>query len=281
MAMRDRGFEVSSVGSGNPAPFTRAGLEYHFFPLARFIDPISDWRSYKALARLIKELRPSVVQCFDTKLNLFVPLASRSVGDVKVVSTVNGLGWLYSSQSALALSLRPVFRALQRRADRSTSVTVFQNRDDQAFYQQCHLVNTSHDLIIPGSGIDVGRLKRAIADGPTPTDLRRSLGLGDAKVVMTVTRLTRQKGIPTLLKAAKLVHEQRHDVLFLLVGSREKEGALAISQAELDRHSSYVRAIGSRSDIPSLLNIADVFVYPTDPQRRLSVVLSSSTRRHG
>ena len=85
------------------------------------------------MARLIAELRPSLVQCFDTKMNVFVPLAARRYPDVRVVSTINGLGWLYSSRSPLALALRPVYRLLQRAADRHTDVTVFQNGEDREF----------------------------------------------------------------------------------------------------------------------------------------------------
>jgi glycosyltransferase involved in cell wall biosynthesis len=81
---------------------------------------------------------------------------------------------------------------------------------------------------------------------------------------MTVTRLTRQKGIPTRLEAAALVHELRPTVRFLLVGPRESEGPLAVTQAEINRHAPYVVAVGPRSDVPSLLKAADVFAFPTE-----------------
>ena len=82
--------------------------------------------------------------------------------------------------------------------------------------------------------------------------------------MLTVTRLTRQKGIPTLLEAAALVREARPGVRFLLVGPRQSEGPLAIAQSELDRHSAYVTALGPRPDIPALLGLADVFAFPTE-----------------
>jgi glycosyltransferase involved in cell wall biosynthesis len=90
------------------------------------------------------------------------------------------------------------------------------------------------------------------------------LGLENCEIVITVTRLTRQKGIPTLLEAAALVHAARPTVRFLLVGPRESEGPLAVTRAELDRHAPYVVATGMRSDIPSLLKAADVFAFPTE-----------------
>jgi len=264
LALRDKGFRISAAGTGDPTPFAQAGLDYHPFHFARFIDPMADWTAFKAISKLIADVRPALVQCFDTKLTLLVPFAARGLRDVKVVSTINGLGWLYSSSSPMALGLRPVYRALHRLADRWTAVTVFQNRDDQAFFMRHRMVGRGGNVVIPGSGIDIERFERATATGPSPAELREALGLGASEVVITVTRMTRQKGIPTLLDAAALVHQHRPGVRFLLVGPRESEGPFAVTQAEIDRHAPYVLAVGRRSDVPALLGVADVFAFPTE-----------------
>jgi glycosyltransferase involved in cell wall biosynthesis len=264
LALRDKGFQISAAGTGDPTPFAQAGLDYHPFHFSRFVDPLADWTALKAISKLIADVRPALVQCFDTKLNMLVPFAARGLRDVEVVSTINGLGWLYSSSSPMALGLRPVYRALARLADRWTAVTVFQNRDDQAFFMRRRMVGRRGQVVIPGSGIDVERFERAGATGSSPAELRKALGLGASEVVITVTRMTRQKGIPTLLDAAALVHQHRPGVRFLLVGPRESEGPFAVTQAEIDRHAPYVLAVGPRSDVPALLGLADVFAFPTE-----------------
>jgi len=264
LALRDKGFQISAAGTGDPTPFAQAGLDYHPFHFSRFVDPLADWTALKAISKLIADVRPALVQCFDTKLNMLVPFAARGLRDVEVVSTINGLGWLYSSSSPMALGLRPVYRALQRLADRWTAVTVFQNRDDQAFFMRHRMVGRGGNVVIPGSGIDIERFERAGATGPSLAELREALGLGASEVVVTVTRMTRQKGIPTLLEAAALVHQHRPGVRFLLVGPRESEGPFAVTQAEIERHAPYVLAVGSRSDVPALLGLADVFAFPTE-----------------
>jgi glycosyltransferase involved in cell wall biosynthesis len=264
LALRDKGFRISAAGTGDPAPFAQAGLDYHPFHFSRFVDPLTDWTAFKVISKLIADLRPALVQCFDTKLNVLVPLAARGLRDVKVVSTINGLGWLYSSSSPMALGLRPVYRALQRLADCWTAVTVFQNRDDLAFFKRHRMVGRGEHVVIPGSGVDVKRFEQAGSAGSSPAELREALGLGASEVVITVTRMTRQKGIPTLLDAAALVHQHRPGARFLLVGPRESEGPFAVTQAEIDRHAPYVLAIGPRSDVPALLRVADVFAFPTE-----------------
>jgi glycosyltransferase involved in cell wall biosynthesis len=277
LGLRDKGFRVSAAGTSAAVPFAKVGVDYHPLQFGRFFSPLADWRALRRLSKLIAELRPRLIQCFDTKPDLLVPLAARGARDVRVISTINGVGLLYSLRSPLAVALRPVYETVQRLAARSTAVTVFQNRDDEAFFLRRRMLGTSDHVVIPGSGIDVARFERAVASGPKPGEVRVALGLGTSEVVMTVTRMTRQKGIPTLLEAAALVHQRRPGVRFVLVGPRESEGSFAVSQSEIDAHAPYVMAIGARSDVPTLLGVADVFAFPSEyPEGMPRVLLEAA-----
>jgi glycosyltransferase involved in cell wall biosynthesis len=128
-------------------------------------------------------------------------------------------------------------------------------------------------VVIGGSGIDVGAFESTRAQMASPAELRAELGLGDAEIVLTVSRLTVQKGIATLLEAAKIVHQARPKVRFLLVGPRESEGPFAVGQELIEAHAPYVIATGARSDIPALLGIADLFAFPTEYREGIPRVL--------
>ncbi len=272
LALRNHGFRVTAAGTGEPAPFVQAGIEYRRFYFDRFISPLADWAALKTISEILVEVQPDLAQSFDTKPSLLLPLAARSAPGVLVIRTINGRAFLYSSRSPVALTLRLVYRALHKMAARTAAATVFQIRDDHAFFER-HGMAGKRAVVIPGSGVDVDGFERALTSGPSPAQLRRELGLGDAEVVITVTRMTRQKGIPALLDAAALVHEARPDVRFLLVGPRESEGPLAIAEAEIARHAAYVKAIGPRSDVPALLALADVFAFPTEYREGVPRVL--------
>jgi glycosyltransferase involved in cell wall biosynthesis len=271
LALREQGFRVTAAGTGDPAPFVRAGLDYRPFRFHRFVNPPADLAALRTLSRLLADDRPDLVQSYDTKPNLMVPLAARRLDNVRVVRIINGRGWLYSSRSPQALTLRPVYRALHRLAARSTAATVFEIRDDQDFFER-HRMAGKLGLVIPG-WIDIGKFERAAAAGPSPAELRQEFGLGASEVVITVTRMTRQKGIPTLLEAAALVNEARPGVRFLLVGPRESEGPFAVAEADIDRHAPHVMAIGARSDVPALLSLADLFAFPTEYREGVPRVL--------
>lgn len=271
--LAERGFRVTVAVSGDPDPFRRSGFEYKLFQLERFISPASDRRAIQELRAILIEQQPDLVHSFDTKLSVLVPLAARGVPGTKVVRTVNGLGWVYSARSPLALSLRLVHRGLHRLAARSVAATVFENRDDMGFFTRHRLLGGRPARLIPGAGIDIDGFASAAAKAPPASALRAELGLGTSPVVLTVTRLTRQKGIPTLLKAAALVHAARPEVRFLLVGPRESEGPQAVTEAEISRHSGYVTALGQRSDVPALLGVADAFAFPTEYREGVPRVL--------
>ncbi len=262
LALRDHGIRVTAAGTGDAAPFVRAGIDYRRYCFERFINPLADWAAIKTVARLLLDVRPDIAQSFDTKPSLLLPLAARGIREVLVIRTITGRAWLYSSRSPLALALRPVYRALHRLAARSTAATVFQNHDDLAYFERHRMVGRGAIRVIP-EAVDIDGFERALTLGPSPAPLRDELGLGTSEVVITVARMTRQK-VSTLLKAAALVHQARPGVRFLLVGPRESEGPLAITQGEIDRHAPYVMAIGPRSDIPALLRLADVFAFPTE-----------------
>jgi glycosyltransferase involved in cell wall biosynthesis len=275
LAMRRRGFRVTAAGSGDPAPFEAAGIDYVPFPFDRFISPVSDLRALRRLAAMLRDLGPDIAQGFDTKPCLFLPLAAGMSGvGTQVVRTICGRAWVYSSRSPVALGARPVYRTLHRIAARTTAATVFEIEDDRDFFRSKN-IHGRRGIVIPagGGGVDVDGFERSLALLPSRDEMRSELGLGDMDVVVTVTRMTRQKGIPSLLKAAAIVHRVRPKVRFVLVGPRESEGPLAVSEAEIEQHSPYVMAIGARRDVPALLRMADVFAFPTEYREGVARVL--------
>lgn len=270
-ALQNRGLRVTAVGTGAASAFATNGIPYHQYQFDRFGMGVSDQAAIGQLARLVKSVRPDVIQTFDTKPNLFAPLALR--GSVPVVRTINGMGWVFSSTELRALAFRPVYLAMQRLAACWTAATVFQNKADRSFFTRHHLLGRSPSVVIGSSGIDVGAFETAQARMASPAELRAELGLGDAEIVLTVSRLTVQKGIATLLEAAEIVHQARPKARFLLVGPRESEGRFAVDQALIERHAPYVIATGARSDIPALLGLADVFAFPTEYREGIPRVL--------
>jgi glycosyltransferase involved in cell wall biosynthesis len=93
-------------------------------------------------------------------------------------------------------------------------------------------------------------------------EARRILGLPDVPVITTVARLARKKGIDTVLRALPEVLHRLPNLLYLIVGRGEEEGALQ-SQAGALGLTRNVRFLGTRphADLPDILSAADLYVH--------------------
>lgn len=77
-----------------------------------------------------------------------------------------------------------------------------------------------------------------------------------------VGRLSEPKNHEFLLDVFGKIREKNKNAVLLIVGSGEKEGEIKRKIDELQLNDSVIM-IGSRSDIPELLSIMDVFIFPS------------------
>jgi glycosyltransferase involved in cell wall biosynthesis len=112
------------------------------------------------------------------------------------------------------------------------------------------------------NGIDLGRYT-VRGDEERKRQLRESLGIGPGCVIVgNVSRLTSDKGQKDLLMAVPDIVKTHPNAKFLIVG----DGELRNELHELSRSlmiSDRVIFTGTRSDIPDLLEIMDLFIFPT------------------
>jgi len=258
-----RGFEVAAVGSEMSSAFDAAGIAYYRYALDRWINPAADLHALLDLVRLMKTGRPDLVHAFDTKPGILTALAARQVNGLRVVRTITGMGYLFSSRSLHAAMLRPIYRAFQRSASRTAAMTIFQNRDDQGYFLSRHMVGQDRSAMVSGSGIDVQAFLRQLPEAVQLARLRQELGTAGKTVVTMVARLVGHKGVLEFMRCARKVRSRNKDVAFLLVGPRETEGSQAIGPDVLEEFREDVLCLGARQDVPSILAASDVFVLPS------------------
>ncbi|MEO5968023.1 MAG: glycosyltransferase [Ferruginibacter sp.] len=93
-------------------------------------------------------------------------------------------------------------------------------------------------------------------------ELREALNLGDKKVILNVSRLLKLKGQDELIKAFSIVYKDYPNYVLLIAGEGPFKSQLAKLITDLGLEDK-VFLLGNRTDIPVLLNIADVFAYPS------------------
>lgn len=125
-------------------------------------------------------------------------------------------------------------------------------------------INHSRSEVIPGY-VDTSLL---IPDSSTRLTKRREL-LGDNHdekiIVLTNSRISRQKGLTTFVEAAGFVAVQRKDIIFFIAGEAQTDDDRNY-KSELDQMikslclENIVHFLGWRKDTSELLNAADVYV---------------------
>lgn len=113
------------------------------------------------------------------------------------------------------------------------------------------------------SVVNNGRDLRAYADASIDPSKRENLGLpSDAPVVGTVGRLMERKGHHELIECWPNVLDAHPDAELVLVGDGPEREALA-GRAERNGVRESVRFLGTRDDVPELLDRMDVFAFPS------------------
>lgn len=104
-------------------------------------------------------------------------------------------------------------------------------------------------------------------------DLRSELGLGEADPILAhVGRLAREKGQRHLISMMPRILERWPRAALLLVGEGEERSHI-VSKARSLGVERAVALAGRRSDIPAILGLADVFVFPSEPGEGLGLAL--------
>jgi glycosyltransferase involved in cell wall biosynthesis len=131
------------------------------------------------------------------------------------------------------------------------------------------VLGVSPDLEDRMRALGARRVGRALVPAPPPAKspgpadrdrLRAELGAGDRPLILTVGRLARQKGLPSLLDAAAGWAALTPPPLVAIVGEGPLEDDL---RSRIETEGLPVRLLGRRSDVPELLAASDVVVVPS------------------
>ena len=235
-ALADRGIEPVFIGlddpAWNPSDFYDAlTVPAVRIPAPRDLDPL-------LLARLVRDARADVVHTHLVHADLYGGLAAKLRGTT-LVSTK------HNDDPFRTGAFRFVERGLARLADRVVTISDSLHRF------------TVERVGVPAAKVETihyGLDEPPRAWGTNPPDAVPS----DARILLAVSRLTRQKGIDVAVEALSLLPD---DVVLVVLGEGPERGALE----ELAREhavASQVILPGRVPDVAAWLRRASVYVQP-------------------
>lgn len=228
-----------------------AGIEVVHIPFKRAPNPLADIRTFRLLVKLLRERRFDVVHTHRSKAALLGLIAARMAGVPVAVNTAHMFGFMILPH------------ALGR--------GVFWLYDKLLFAFAADAVITVSDSIrsaVIAGGVVPARKTHRVYYGieyshflPTldPIGVRKSVGVDpDATVIIVVARHVPQKGLDMMLAAAAEVAASQPEARFLLVGDGPLRSGLEEQARNLGIEDRVI-FLGARSDVATLLQIADIF----------------------
>jgi glycosyltransferase involved in cell wall biosynthesis len=233
----------------------RNGVDLRLIPeFRRNLHPYRDWRSYREIMRLLREIRPEIVHTHASKAGILGRWAAAKLG-IPAVHTIHGASFHYG-QHPLAHRL---YQHLERQAARNTArfISVADAMTDQ--YVAAGVAPRDRFVTI-SSGFDV----EPFLTPPRPPDVvRRELGLSPEHVVIgKVARLFHLKGHEFVIEAARPVCERHPSVRFLFVGDGILRGQYERRLDELGLRDRFVFAgLVPPEQVAELVHAMDIVVH--------------------
>jgi glycosyltransferase involved in cell wall biosynthesis len=263
--MREHGFDVTVVGSPGAEldrVEERERVRVVRVAIQREIDISRDAISLARLTRVLRELRPDVVNAGTPKAGLLGMVASRAVGVPIRIYLLRGL----RLETATGTTRR-VLGVTERIASRcATEVACVSASLRQAAVAGGWVPAAKAIVVGAGSsnGVDVERFRRTDVVRERGARLMEALGVPhDAPVIGFVGRLVEDKGILPLLDAFERVRRRHASVRLVLIGA--DLGGEAIPRTLIERVSNVEGVVmtGKVDDLAPYYARMNVLAFPS------------------
>ena len=243
---------VATEGGRLATALAESGGEMVALPVASK-NPLTILANARRLARIVEERNVTLLHARSRAPAWSAYLAARRTGR-PFVTTYHGA---YSGRSRF----KTFYNSVMARGDKVIANSRFTAR----LIESEHLVPPEH-LHVIYRGFDVSAFD---AESVTPdriATLREAWGITpDQRVVLQAARLTRWKGHPYTIEAARLLKErgQLGDAVFVFAGDaqgRDDYRAELQAQIEAAGLTGIVRLVGHCDDIPAAFTLADIAV---------------------
>lgn len=241
-------FEVVTACLGEPGPMgeelRRQGKRV--ISLGLDLKRTSAFGLVRRVRELLKEIRPDILHTHLYHANLYGRVAALGLGLPGVVATVHNIYARVKRHRCLANYL------LARLAD---YVLVFSPQVREDVFRFDRVPPSRLRMLTPG-------VRLAEMNSPEGKEVAKTrLGISGF-CLGNVARLEEQKGHEDLLAAVSRIHREIPDLTVLLVGDGTRRGHLQALTQESGLEQ-VVRFLGTRRDIPEILQALDVFVMPS------------------
>ena len=222
--------------------------------LVRSIRPRSDWRAFRTLVRLLRQIDPEIVHTHSSKAGMIGRAAAQKLG-LPVVHTIHGASFHYGQSAIAYRAYIAAEKWAARRTDKFISVA-----DAMSEEYIVKGIAPREKFVTIHSGFDVDPY---LNPPRSRAEIRQELGVADNHVLIgKVARLFHLKGHEFLIRAAGKIVDTCPEVRFVLVGDGilRDEFQRQIQKAGLAEHFLFTGLVPT-TRVPELMNALDIVTH--------------------
>ncbi len=257
--LQDEGFHVEAMGrfDGTEGRLLAADFPVHDWNAGHTFNPLRMVAARRQLSRFLGDREFDIVHSHCSFGGIMGNPVAHRLGP-HVIYTQHGF-YVHDGLNPL---MRAAWLWIEKAGLRPADHVICVSRAEQELARSLGAGPPDKFVHVPGAGIE-------ISDFQPDTDehLRRrgaardSLEISEEEtVLLTVSRLTRDKGYQEMIDAARVLRDGGHRFVLLAAGSGKDETSIrrAITDAGLD---GTFRLLGWRDDVADLYCAADIFVF--------------------
>jgi glycosyltransferase involved in cell wall biosynthesis len=256
LAAKNAGFSVTVVTQvkNHGELISSHGLKLVPLPLSRHnLNPFRELFLISRLIKILKRESPDILHNVSLKPVISGSLAARYSRIPRVINTLTGLGFIFSSRNWKARLSRPVIEFIFRRLLNQPSTRfIFQNPDDREYFVHRKLIEEDKTVLVRGSGVDMNQFS------PTP----------EAKgppVVLLASRMLWKKGVDVFVEAARQLVDEGVSARFVLAGGCDSGSPIAVPQAVIEKwnREGVIEWWRHRADMAEVFHTSHIVCLPT------------------
>ena len=223
--------------------------------LRREINPSRDFRAYRSMVKLLREIRPDVLHTHSSKAGVLARRAGAAAGQIKIVHTIHGLAfhpyqkwWLNQLYTRLERAAAKYTDAIISVADAMTRQAIAAGIGQARQYTTVYSGMVVQPYLSRPAGAD---------------EFRAGLNLPAGAVLVTqVSRLAELKGHEFIIAAGRRICDADKNIHFCFVGDGRARGEIQSSiHASGLAHRFHLAGLVDPSQIPAIMHATDILVH--------------------
>lgn len=249
------GYEVVAVGDAPESEwatqFRELGICYRHIPVQRNgTNPIYDFKTLRALYKLLKEEKPDKIFSYQAKTIIYGGIAAWMLGIREIYPLIAGVGSVFLGDGLKNRLIRNILITEYKLGLKNAPHVFFQNKDDLAVFTFHKIIPETKAVMLNGSGVNIEKFIQ--------TDLPKDVSF------LCISRLIRDKGVCEYLDAAREMHKRHPEIRCVLVGPFDTNPS-AIKPEQLQPYidDGSIEYMGEQKDVQPFIRACTAFVLPS------------------